>query len=119
MEMKLTHRMVLFAFLGDADHTAHERIVGTVMILRANWWRSYKARNLDADKVAQLSGLDTAAVLTAAASLVARGWFEMAEDGDGYGLAPERLAQAQARHEEHNQRVKERAKQARAEARAA
>ena len=105
-----THRIVLFAFLGNADLTQAQRLIGVVMILRLEPWHGYRdKRPIHWEKIAELSGHDVAECMGAFDQLCGAGWFVRIEN-DGYAISPVCIEAAEVRQRAYLQRRREEAR---------
>ena len=104
--MKLTHRALLFSFLGDCDLTKAQRAVGVVLIMRCGAKHKFWSGWRDQINWLAISGLSGYSVATAQKSykeLMERGWIDERRRGEqvGYLVNKSRLDDARERQKVH------------------
>lgn len=107
--MKLSHRQLLFSFLGDPALSQHQRAIGVVLILKTapKGFRSAD-RPVDWDGIALLSGYGEKTARRVFQELIEAGWLEMREGKQhAYQVVRTRLVVAIARQAEHDERVRQ------------
>jgi len=106
--VKITHRQLLFSFLGEPALTARQRGIGVVLILKTRPKGFGTAdRPVDWEKIALLSGYSERIARQVFWELVAADWLEIREGKQhAYQVVRTRLVVAIARQAEHDERVR-------------